>query len=115
VADPADVLRQAHTVLVIDWPTREVPDSLREAGYEVVIKGGADAEVPVDAVDLVYAYRPLDELEGIVSTAEELGASAVWREPADDADESSRAREIVEDAGLEYVDEVSIVDAVRGL
>jgi predicted CoA-binding protein len=140
------ILRTAHRVLLVDWPSREVPQALAEAGYSVVVQGGpepgaysswylADGEVrrheldePLDHVDLVYAHRPLAEVPGIVRTALRLGATAVWRQSGLDstgsrdpagswlpATESQQGRRLVEAAGLDYVDDTYIVDAVRAL
>jgi predicted CoA-binding protein len=140
------ILRGTHRVLLVDWPSRDVPHTLAEAGYAVVVKGGpatdaysswnlADGEVqrrdlaePLDHADLVYAHRPLDELPGIVQLALHLGANAVWRQSGLDgsgsrdpagcwlpAEESQEGRRLVESAGLGYVDDVYIVDAVRAL
>ncbi len=84
------------SVLVIDWPSREVPESLARAGLRVFVRGGSgpqdfseyrwqDGAVAVhplgrapDGVDLVYSYRPLSELPAIVALARELGARVVW-------------------------------------
>jgi predicted CoA-binding protein len=140
------ILRSAHQVLLVDWPSRDVPQALAEAGYAVVVQGGpapdaysawylADGEVrrgeldrPLDHADLVYAHRPLDELPGIVDTARRLGATAVWRQSGLDragssdpvgcwlpASESQQGRRLVESAGMHYIDDVYIVDAVRAL
>jgi predicted CoA-binding protein len=146
VADRADLLASVRSVLVVDWPSREVPDTLALAGYDVVVSGGPepdnysayeaiDGAVVVrfigrgpDRVDLVYAHRPLAELAGIVAMARALGATAVWWQSGRSADggrdphgcwlgpdESAEARRHVEAAGLQYVDDVYIADAVRGL
>ena len=140
------ILRATHRVLLVDWPSRDVPQTLAKTGYAVVVKGGpapdaysswnlADGEVqrrdlaePLDHADLVYAHRPLDELPGIVELALHLGANAVWRQSGLDgsgsrdpagcwlpAEESQEGRRLVESAGLGYVDDVYIVDAVRAL
>jgi predicted CoA-binding protein len=132
MSDALEILRSARAVLVIDWPSPEVPDSLARAGYQVFVKGGPgptdyatrelrDGELvrtelghAPEQIDIVYSYRPLSELPGHVEIAREHGARAVWREPGD-SDESGRAREIVEAAGLQYVDDVSIADAVEQL
>ena len=92
----ARVLAEARNVLVIDWPSRDVPASLAFAGYTVFVKGGpgpADYTVwelesgePVsrplgralDHVDLVYCHRPFGELPGIIALAGRLGARALW-------------------------------------
>jgi predicted CoA-binding protein len=140
------ILRAARRVLLVDWPSREVPQALAEAGYAVVVQGGpaphaysswyfTDGEVrrrdldePLDHADLVYAHRPIDELPGIVQTALRLGASAMWRQSGLDstgrrdpagcwlsAAESEQGRRLAEAAGLDYIDDVYIVDAVRAL
>lgn len=121
----------ARTVLVFDWPSPDVPDALARAGYDVVVHGGpgpedysayllADGEVvtqrigrPPERADLVYSYRPLDELPAIVEQAQQLGAIAVWVQLPPEA--SSPARVIVEAAGLSYVDGPYLPDAVRAL
>ena len=140
----ARVLAETRSVLVIDWPSRDVPASLAFAGYTVFVKGGpgpADYTVwelesgePVsrplgralDRVDLVYCHRPFGELPGIIALAGRLGARALWWQTglADDGSkdpsgywvppgESDQARELAGAAGLAYVDDVYIADAVR--
>jgi predicted CoA-binding protein len=144
VTDTGKILEQAKTVVVVDWPSRDVPDSLARAGYVVIVKGGPepdnfstyglrDGEVVAtktghapDQADLVYAHRPLGELSGIVEWAKRLGAKAVWHQSglAENGAaapkgtwvpqaEAVEARRLVESAGLEYVDDVYIADAVR--
>lgn len=126
-----EILRAAKTVLVVDWPSREVPDTLVRAGYDVVVRGGPapddystylfDGEEvvvqrtdrPLDRADLVYSYRPLDELPEIVEQAQNFGAHAVWVQLP--PEESKRARVIVETAGLAFVDGPYLPDAVRAL
>jgi hypothetical protein len=92
----ARVLAGAQSVLVIDWPSRDVPASLAFAGFTVLVKGGPgpadynswhieDGE-PVSRplghepghVDLVYCHRPFGELPGIIAMAGRLGARALW-------------------------------------
>ena len=136
----------AHAVLVVDWPSRDVPDALVRGGFAVVVHGGPGPEdyapyelergevvvrpagPPPAHADLVYSHRPVYELPGIVTTARTLGATTVWLQSGLGADgsrdptgcwmpeaESRRAREIVESAGLAYLDEPYIADAVRRL
>ena len=138
------ILAQARSTLVIDWPSRDVPESLAFAGYTVFVKGGpgpADYTVwelesgePVsrplgralDRVDLVYCHRPLPELPGIIALAVRLGARALWWQTGLASDggkdpsgcwappgESDQARELAGAAGLAYVDDVYLADAVR--
>ena len=83
---------------------------------------------PPEPVDVVYVHRPLGELPQLVATAKSLGARAVWyqsglasagtKDPKScwlPEGASARARILVESAGLRYVDDVYIADAVRGL
>lgn len=142
--DVESILAGAHTFLVVDWPTRDVPDTLARAGYEVVVHGGPGPEdyttyevaggeivprgggrAPAHA-DVVYTHRPLDELAEIVAMAAQVGAGTVWVQSgrAEDgsrdrggcwlpADEAAGARAVVEAAGLAYLDQPYIADAVR--
>jgi predicted CoA-binding protein len=138
------VLAEARSILVIDWPSRDVPASLAFAGYTVFVKGGPgpadynawelDSGEPVSRplghepgpVDLVYCHRPLRELPGIIALAGRLGARALWWQTGLASDgskdpsgcwappgESRQARELAGAAGLAYVDDVYIADAVR--
>jgi predicted CoA-binding protein len=90
------LLDRAEVVLVVDWPSRDVPDTLAQAGFTVVVQGGPSpdrvsiyeviaGEVairrlarPADRADLLYCHRPVDELPGLVERAADLGAAAVW-------------------------------------
>lgn len=93
-----DALSASSSVLVVDWPSQDVPDSLARAGYQVFVKGGPGprdysirerrgsevvarpATEPPDHIDLVYSHRPLSELAGIAAMAARLGAHTVWRQ-----------------------------------
>ena len=138
------VLAGARSFLVVDWPTRDVPDTLAGAGYEVVVHGGpgpedytayevAGTEVverrvgrPPAHADVVYSFRPLEELPEIVAMAQTVGARAVWLQSGLSADggkdpqgcwlpaeAAAGARTTVEAAGLLYVDQPYIAGAVR--
>jgi predicted CoA-binding protein len=90
------VLAAARTVVIVDWPSRDVPDTLARAGYTVLVKGGPEPDsytayevsggevaprrtgAPPGSADLVYAHRPVAELPGIVMLAQRLGAGAIW-------------------------------------
>ncbi len=96
MSDATQTLQPTSSVLIIDWPSRDVPDSLARAGYTVTVKGGPgpedysayelrDGEVVAshvgrapEKVDLVYCHRPPTELPGIIAMATELGAQALW-------------------------------------
>lgn len=121
-----ELLRTAKTILLVDWPTRDVPETLAKAGYRVVASEGPAPEDynayevedgavvarhvagPPDHAEVVYSHRPTDELPMIVELAKQVGARGVWCETG-----SVDARRMVESAGLVYVDEPPIADAVR--
>ena len=143
-AGASQILAQARSVLVIDWPSRDVPATLAAAGFAVTVKGGpgptdytvwevTDGE-PVtrrlghapEHADLVYCHRPFGELPSIIAMAQGLGARAVWRQSGltstgakapegcwTPAGESQRGRELAAAAGLNYIDDIYIADAVR--
>lgn len=135
---PIETLRAARHVVVQDFPDRDVPDALTNAGLIVTIYGGPDeADVVVselvggavvhrpigrypDAADLFCTYRPLDELDEIIAETQRLGAQTVWRQtgpgerPGAQPD-TDTWRSRVEQAGLTYLDTPSIVEAARAL
>jgi predicted CoA-binding protein len=96
LTEAEEMLRAARSILVVDWPSRDVPDTLTRAGYTVVVKSGPepdnysayemqDAEIvtrrvgrPPERADLVYSHRPLIELADIAAMARSIGAKAVW-------------------------------------
>jgi hypothetical protein len=128
MSDADDVLNRAKTVVVIDWPSRDVPILLAAARLHTFSHEGpgdeewyfyegetrTHASGPPAAADLVYTYRPIDELPGIIEFAQKLGAFAIWFEAGRrDLKQALAARPIVERAGLTYVDEPYIVDVLR--
>ena len=90
------ILTSARCILLVDWPSRSVPDSLARAGFAVVVKGGPEpdhyaaydvrgSEVVAhrtgrrpEHADVVYIHRPLAELPGLIALAQDVGATAVW-------------------------------------
>ena len=142
MSDGARLLAGVRSVVLIDWPSRDVPDALARAGFTVISNDGPDeynayevdggvvtprdvGRLP-DRADLVYTHRPIDELPEIVETAGALGAQAVWIQSGRDAtgakdprgcwlsaEDSRKAREIVERAGLHYTEAPYIADAAR--
>jgi len=139
--NPAEMLRTVKTVLVIDWPSKDVPETLARAGLYVVVRGGpkpADHAVyevregkvtvrplgrPPEQADLVYAYRPPDELANIVATAKALHAKAIWSQSGLTSEgikdpkgcwlpeaQLRAARDLVELAGLVFISEPYICD-----
>jgi predicted CoA-binding protein len=91
-----ETFKNIDTVLVIDWPTKDVPESLAQAGFHVVVRGGpgpADYSVyemnngkvvtqhlgrPPERAELIYSHRPASELAGLIATAKGLGAKTIW-------------------------------------
>ncbi len=98
MSEAEQILTAASTIVVVDWPSRDVPETLARAGYTVWVKGGpgpADYSVyeirggevvprpagePPARADLVYAHRPVAQLPGIASMARQFGATAVWHQ-----------------------------------
>jgi predicted CoA-binding protein len=90
------ILTSARTVLLVDWPSRDIPETLARAGYRVFVQGGLGPldyseywakEDGVDvsrglaapeAIDLMYIFRPLAELAALVDVAKAMGATAIW-------------------------------------
>lgn len=134
--DPDEILRNAHHVVVQDFPSREIPDSLTRAGLRVTIYGGpaesdvVSSELDGDAIvhrrvgrypedaDLFYTYRPLAEVDAIIDEAQRLGVSTIWRQPPVDSEDDVDAevwKAHVTAAGLTYVDSPTIDEVARGL
>ena len=104
VTHPDEILAAAHSVLVVDWPVREVPETLARCGLAVVVDGGPDpddwqayrlegeevvvtrAPGPPERAELVYSHRPIDELPEILEMAAEVGATTVWVHSGRNAD-----------------------------
>ena len=134
------------TVLVIDWPSKEVPELLALAGFNVVVHGGPGPEDysgykvndnqvvsrrigrPPEHAELVYSYRPLSELPQTIAAAKQVRAKTLWTQSGVAPDgqknqngcwlpneELRSARNQVEAAGLIYITEPYIGDAVREL
>jgi len=144
--NPREILHTVETVLVIDWPSRDVPDTLVRAGFHVVVHGGPgpedysvyelkDGEVvprkvgrPPDRADLIYSYRPLSELPGIIAMAIKIQAKTIWTQSGLSAagvkdlkgcwlpeEDLQSAQNLVEAAGLGYVSQPYIGDVARAL
>lgn len=94
------------------------------ADDEVVVRRTG---APPAHVDLLYTFRPIEELPALVEVAVGLGATTVWVQSGLDAageadrrgcwlpeSEAAWARSVVEASGLAYVDAPYIVDALAG-
>lgn len=101
---PIEILRQSMAVLVVDYPSKDVPEALARGGFAVTVHGGPGPEdyadyalenaavvarhrgTPPERVDLVYVHRPVNELAGILSAVTALGARAVWLQSGERSD-----------------------------
>jgi predicted CoA-binding protein len=148
VVNAKGILKSAETVLVIDWPSKEVPELLARAGLNVVVRGGSGPEDysiyeitgevhhgtvterhtgrSPERADLIYSYRPLSELPGIIAAAKELGAKTIWYQSGGTAtggkdpkgcwvakEELTLARNLVEAAGLHFITKPYVGHAVQ--
>lgn len=131
MTDAAEILTATESVLLIDWPSRDVPDTLARAGLRVVSHDGPGIEdynayelngaevlirslgVKPDHADVVYTHRPFDELPEILELARRIGARAIWSEAGPNSPGADQARQMVESADLTYIDAPRITDAVR--
>ena len=134
MTDGTETLRAARHVVVHDFPDRDIPDSLTRAGFTVTIYGGPDeADIVAselvggdivhrqtgqrpDRADLLYVYRPLAEIDGILADAQRMGVRTIWRQPDDGGGPDPDAdawRTKVEAAGITYRDAPAINDVAR--
>ena len=132
---PDEILRSATRVVVQDYPSRDVPDALARAGLMVTIYGGpSEADVLVtelsdgavrhtpvgrypDRADVLYTYRPIAEIDRIISEALRLRAHTVWRQPLIGSANADAAewRRRIEGAGLAYLDDPAIDEVAARL
>ena len=137
------LLEEADKVLMIDWPGEDCPRSMLRAGFTVFgqepsgwlryelkhrqLQKHSMASPPAHA-DLVFCYRPVEELPDYLETARRLGAKVFWYQSGLASAKTeylrgcwlseetrTKVRRMVEDAGLIYIDEVYIGDAVRAM
>jgi hypothetical protein len=130
------------TIELVDWPHQSVPAALHRAGFDVVghepdslkrydvveadegdgdflpLEGGGflrsrDIDALPSPVDVVCTHRPPEEQVGIARDAIASGARIFWVEPP--AATSVEAKRLGEDAGLTFVDGVSIADDIARL
>jgi len=126
MTEPERTLADATNILLVDWPSQDVPRALLESeftvfGYsphrystaELVESEPHDTEdksvfPPRDdndighlvfrpfegkpeSIDVVYAYRPDDELPGIIERhVKPLGASVLWLHPSANSEVGTR-------------------------
>jgi hypothetical protein len=144
--NPRDLLAAAHEILLVDWPSKDVPDALASAGFRVTVQGGPGPEDyfahewihglpverrvgrPPERADLVYSYRPINELPGIIGTAKDLQAKTIWTQSGLSApgvndpkgcwlpdEELIQIQHLAHSAGLQHVAQPYIADLARQL
>src|SRR5689334_15474270 len=127
MTEPAQILRSAKSILLVDWATEDVPLTLVQAGFTVfgASPGKYSAiEVAEESclffhlllerpaqVDIVSVFRPENEHEEIVAHhVVPLSAKVVWLQPSIGSD---TMRRLSLEHGFELVEGVDIAEAVR--
>jgi predicted CoA-binding protein len=131
VRTPRQILEESVTIAVVGAsrdpgkPAHSVPAQMLRHGWRVIpINPNVDelweqrtypllAEIP-EPVDLVNVFRPSADAAEVVRQAVEIGAQAVWLQQGI---VSPEAREIAEEAGIDYVEDecIAVVRAAAGL
>lgn len=118
MADPRTILEAATTIAVVGMSANEnksafaIPAGLQSAGYRVIpVNPSADEilgekaypslEEVAEPVDVVEVFRPAAEAPAIARSAVAIGAKALWLQKGI---VSAEARDIAEQAGLAYVE-----------
>lgn len=117
-SDPRAILESARTIAVVGMSANEnksafaIPAGLQAAGFRIIPvnpRGGeilgekayaSLADVP-EAIDVVEVFRPSEEAPDIARQAVAVGVKALWLQKGLTSDE---ARQIAEDAGLDYIE-----------
>ena len=125
MTDPAALLADASTILLVDFPGAAYPTGLVRAGYTVVghepdgykqytVVGDELVTTAIDAppqgIDIVNLFRPPEEQAELVEIAIKLRARSVWilaPEPP-----SPVARELAEASGLPFITGVNLAELV---
>ena len=108
----SSILNEAHDVVLHNWPSRDVPDTLVRAGFGVTVYGGPEPDdisvcelvdgniinrktgTPPTRADLMYVFPwpGFDlrrDLPQVVSNAKTLGASILWYQSGHNSDGSN--------------------------
>jgi predicted CoA-binding protein len=129
VRTPEEILRSARTIAVVGAspdPSRTshgVMRYLQRAGYRCIpVNPNADevlgercypslADVP-EPIDLVDVFRRTEYCAGVAREAAATGAPALWLQLGL---RSAEARDVAEEAGMEYVEDACTAVVHRGL
>jgi predicted CoA-binding protein len=94
--DVNEILKIVRTILLIDWPSKDVPETLTRAGFRIFVHGGPGPEdysayeldgrdvvsrptgCRPNQADLVYSHRPLAELPKTLAEARAVSAKFLW-------------------------------------
>jgi predicted CoA-binding protein len=117
---PQEILEDSLHIAVVGLSTNEdkaahaIPAALQGAGFHVIpVTPAADEVLGEKAyptlkdvpgpIDVVEVFRPSSEAGDIARDAVEVGAKALWLQRGI---RSAEAREIAEDAGLDFVEDM---------
>lgn len=127
--NPKDILKDAKTILLVDWPNPGVPKSLLKAGFTVfgyspdrysAIEQNDKGELvfrkledPPASVDIVNVYRPEEEHAAIInSRVLPLKAKVLWLQPPV---VSAKTAALAAEYGLMFVEGSDIVDVAKSI
>jgi len=121
--DPFQILKNAKTILLVDWPDIGLPMAVLNAGFEVLsyspdqyskaeVKDGKVVFNQIEGrpgqVDVVNIFRPEAEYDEIIKKhVLPLGAKTVWLHPPVTL---KFKNELAEKYGIEFVEGVNIAD-----
>jgi uncharacterized protein len=122
MSDPRDVLERATTIAVVGASTTPgkaayaIPRTLLAAGFRMIPVHPRASEVhgqrafPTlaavpEPIDLVDVFRPAAEAPGVARQAVAVGAWGVWLQLGI---VSPEARQIAEEGGLDYIEDLCI-------
>ena len=123
MTDAAELLKDATTILLVDWPGPSFPVALVQAGFTVYgheqdgyKQYAADGDQlvttsiaePPTGIDIVNLFRPPEEQLELVETAIRLRARSIWILPPEPA--SKVARELAEGIGLPFITGVNLAE-----
>jgi hypothetical protein len=92
VNEAEQLLGSARTILLVDWPSPDVPDTLARARYDVYVKGGPEPDA--------FSIREMREGRPV---ARQLGR----------AEDARLVQGVAESAGLHAVADQDIADVAR--
>ncbi|HVW95130.1 MAG TPA: CoA-binding protein [Mucilaginibacter sp.] len=127
-----DILKNAKTILLVDWPTEEVPLSLLKAGFMVISYSPhkyslisyesnyatdklvySDLETAPGEVDIVNIFRPENEHPEIITRhVLPLRAKTVWLHPPVTSNATAK---LVKKQNLTFVEGCDIAELAKNM